>query len=45
VVFLMGPENWRSRRAVEKIGAVLAGTRRDAAGRESVVYEITAPDA
>jgi RimJ/RimL family protein N-acetyltransferase len=39
VVFLIGPENWRSRRAVEKIGAVLAGTR-TVDGRESVVYQI-----
>lgn len=42
VVFLVGPENWRSRRAVEKIGGVLAGMRRNGAGRESVVYQITA---
>ena len=40
VVFLIGPYNWRSRRAVEKIGAVLAETRRGPDGRESVVYEI-----
>ena len=43
VVFLVGPRNLRSRRAVEKIGGVLAGSRRDGNGRESVVYEITAP--
>jgi len=42
VVFLVGPNNMRSRRAVEKIGGVLAGTRKDSSGRESVVYEITA---
>ena len=43
VVFLVGPNNVRSQRAVERIGGVRAGTRRDAAtGRESVVYEITA---
>ena len=42
VVFLIGPQNWRSRRAMEKIGGVLAGSRRDATGRDSVVYEITA---
>jgi len=40
VVFLVGPENWRSRRAVEKIGGVLVGRRTTAPGRESVVYEI-----
>ncbi|MDB4900585.1 MAG: hypothetical protein JWN53_2393 [Gemmatimonadetes bacterium] len=42
VVFVIGPDNQRSRRAVEKIGGVLAGSRADAAGRESVVYAITA---
>ena len=42
VVFLVGPTNLRSRRAMEKIGGVLAGTRTDAHGRESVVYEIAA---
>jgi RimJ/RimL family protein N-acetyltransferase len=42
VVFLVGPRNLRSRRAVEKIGAVLAGTRLNAAGQESVVYRIEA---
>ena len=43
VIFVIGPENRRSRRAVEKIGAVLAGTMKDAKGRERVVYEIAAP--
>lgn len=42
VVFLVGVRNFRSRRAVEKIGGVLAGSRLDAAGREIVVYEIAA---
>ena len=42
VVFLVGPENLRSQRAVEKIGGVRAGTRRDATGLESFAYEITA---
>lgn len=41
VVFLIGPNNIRSQRAVEKLGAVRAGTRM-ADGREAVVYEITA---
>ena len=40
VVFLIGAENHRSRRAVEKIGAVEAGTRRDDQGRERVLYRI-----
>jgi RimJ/RimL family protein N-acetyltransferase len=42
VVFLIGLHNYRSQRAVEKIGAVLAGARRDATGRDSLVFEITA---
>ena len=44
VVFLIGPENWRSRRAIEKLGGVLIGSR-DTRGRESVVYRITAAEA
>lgn len=47
VIFLIGPENFRSRRAVEKIGAVYAGRREktDRHGKtvESVVYEIKKP--
>ncbi len=39
VVFVIGPENVRSRRAVEKVGGVLAGTLNDSGG-ERVVYEI-----
>jgi RimJ/RimL family protein N-acetyltransferase len=41
VRFVIGPENRRSRRAVEKIGAVLSGATRDAQGRERVLYELT----
>ena len=44
VVFLVGPANYRSQRALEKIGGIRAGTRRDAYGRESVLYEIRAVD-
>ena len=40
VIFLVGPHNIRSQRAVEKIGAVRVGSRRDGNGRESVVYRI-----
>jgi RimJ/RimL family protein N-acetyltransferase len=40
VTFLVGVHNVRSRRAVEKIGGVLIGTRLDPRGRESVVYQI-----
>jgi RimJ/RimL family protein N-acetyltransferase len=39
VVFLVGPQNLRSQRAVEKIGAVRAGSR-VRYGRESYVYEM-----
>jgi RimJ/RimL family protein N-acetyltransferase len=42
VVFLIGPENYRSQRAVEKIGAVPSGTRIDGYGRERLAFEITA---
>ncbi|MBD3163159.1 MAG: GNAT family N-acetyltransferase, partial [Candidatus Latescibacteria bacterium] len=41
VIFLVGPENVRSQRATEKVGAVRAGMSRDAGRRESFVYEIT----
>src|SRR5947208_7114911 len=41
VVFLIGPDNIRSRRAVEKIGGVLIAPRIDNKGAERVVYEIT----
>ena len=41
VVFIVGTENLRSIRAVEKIGGVRTGSRPDAGGRESDVYEIT----
>lgn len=42
VVFLVGPQNVRSQRAMEKIGGVRLGSRRDAGGRESFVYQINA---
>jgi N-acetyltransferase len=42
VVFLVGPQNLRSQKAMEKIGGVRVGSRPDAAGRESFVYEISA---
>jgi RimJ/RimL family protein N-acetyltransferase len=40
VVFLIHPENVRSQRAIEKIGAVRVGTRLDGGGSDSLVYEI-----
>jgi N-acetyltransferase len=42
VIFLVGPDNLRSQRAVEKIGATRVGSRADGSGRESFLYEITA---
>jgi RimJ/RimL family protein N-acetyltransferase len=41
VVFKVGVENYRSRRAVEKLGGVLVSTITDPRGRESVVYRLT----
>jgi RimJ/RimL family protein N-acetyltransferase len=40
VIFVIGPKNMRSRRAVEKIGAVLAGSRMGPDGQERVLYRI-----
>lgn len=40
VVLLVSPDNLRSQRAVEKIGGVRVGTRRDGGGRESYEYEV-----
>ena len=46
VVFLVGPKNWRSQRAMEKIGGVRVGTvRRTPEGRENVVFEVRKSDA
>jgi N-acetyltransferase len=41
VIFLVGPQNLRSRRAVEKIGGVRVGSRLDGGGRNSFVYQVT----
>ena len=41
VVFLIGEENIRSQRAVEKIGAVRAGARVDSRGQDRVVFRIS----
>jgi RimJ/RimL family protein N-acetyltransferase len=41
VVFMVGPRNVRSQRAVERIGAERAGTHIDGTGRESLVFAIT----
>jgi RimJ/RimL family protein N-acetyltransferase len=42
VILLIGPDNVRSQRAAEKVGAVRDGTRPDASGRPSWVYRIVA---
>ena len=43
VIFLVGPENLRSQRALEKIGAVRVGSRSDESGETNFVCQITAP--
>jgi RimJ/RimL family protein N-acetyltransferase len=40
VIFVIGPENFRSQRAVEKIGGVRIGLRPDANGRDNLVYRL-----
>ena len=42
VVFIVGPGNRRSQRALEKISATRAGSVRDGNGRENVLYRIEA---
>jgi len=42
VIFLVGPQNFRSQRALEKIGGARVGSRPDGSGRESLIYQITA---
>ena len=44
VVFLVGPENYRSQRAVEKIGGVREGTRPNAVRSDNVLFRINGPD-
>ena len=43
VVFRVGPNNQRSRRALEQIGAVYVGLESDPQRGESVIYEIRRP--
>lgn len=43
VVFLVGPKNLRSQKAMEKIGGVRDGMRPDGRGGESVVFRISVP--
>ena len=40
VVFLVGLENWRSQKAMEKIGGRRVGTRLNGRGIENVVFQI-----
>lgn len=42
VLFFVGPDNQRSRRAVEKIGGVITETRVKPDGTQFVVFEVTA---
>ena len=42
VVFSAGVDNLRSRRAIEKLGAVPTGKKTNQSGTESVVYHLTA---
>ena len=44
VIFVIGTQNFRSQRAVEKIGAVRVGSKLDATGVDCFVYRITAPN-
>jgi N-acetyltransferase len=41
VIFLVGPQNLRSQRAMEKIRGVRVGSRPDGNGRDSFVFQIT----
>jgi RimJ/RimL family protein N-acetyltransferase len=43
VLFFIGPENWRSQKAVGKLGGVLEG-RTERFGRESLVFRLRAAD-
>ena len=44
VIFVIGPSNTRSRRAVEKLGAVLTDETAEGSGGPSVVYRLTKAD-
>jgi N-acetyltransferase len=43
ILFVIGPQNFRSQKAVEKIGGLRIGSRLDEAGEERLVYQITRP--
>lgn len=40
VVFMIGPDNFRSQRAIQKIGGVFIGRRTNEVGRESLAFAI-----
>jgi RimJ/RimL family protein N-acetyltransferase len=42
VIFVVGPHNLRSQKAMEKIGGILVGSRPDPNGQISLIYQITA---
>jgi RimJ/RimL family protein N-acetyltransferase len=42
VIFVVGSQNWRSQKAVLKIGGTLAGSKPDKDGRLCLIYQITA---
>lgn len=44
VIFRVGVTNWRSQRAMEKIGGIRIGSRADAAGNDSYIYRIGQAD-
>ena len=41
IIFLIGPQNLRSQKALEKIGGVRVGLRKDDTGRDSFLYQVT----
>ncbi|MBV8212108.1 MAG: GNAT family N-acetyltransferase [Verrucomicrobia bacterium] len=43
VIFVIGTQNFRSQKAVEKLGAVRVGTTVDGGGADCFVYRLTAP--
>jgi N-acetyltransferase len=43
VVFLVDEQNFRSQKAIERIGGIHAGSRRTTDGRDRLLFEITAP--
>lgn len=43
VRFIVGPQNYRSQRALAKIGAISIGSRKEPSGQFNLVYQITRP--